>query len=82
MIKWLDVWFHGRPYVAEWWKNLGNRPSCLGLDEYEGHTSDLNSDHAKAGLALVDQAHERLKKYNTERIVFVTRRLRVKLIVY
>ena len=67
MIKWLDVWFHDRPHVSQWWKNLGNRASVLGLDEYEGHTSDLTSDHAKAGLALVDEAHERLQKYNSDR---------------
>jgi ganglioside-induced differentiation-associated protein 1 len=67
MIKWLDIWFEGRPHVAQWWNNLGHRPSVLDLDEYEGHTADLNSDHAKAGLVLVDEARERLQKYNTER---------------
>ena len=69
MIKWLDVWFDGRPYVAQWWKNLGNRPSVLGLDEYEGHTAYLNSVHARSGLALVDDARERLHKYYAERSV-------------
>tara|TARA_B100000315_G_C14562417_1_gene581184 strand:+ start:234 stop:1049 length:816 start_codon:yes stop_codon:yes gene_type:complete len=68
MIKWLDIWFEDRPNVAQWWDNLGNRPSVLGLDEYEGHTADLNSDHAKAGLALVDEARDRLQKYNDSRI--------------
>ena len=68
MIKWLDIWFDGRPHVAQWWRKLGNRPSVLGLDEYEGHTADLNSDHAKAGLALFDEARERLQKYNAGRV--------------
>ncbi len=67
MIKWLDIWFEGRPHVAQWWDKLGHRPSVLNLDEYDGHTADLNSDHAKAGLALVDEARDRLQKYNTER---------------
>ena len=68
MIKWLDVWFADRPNVSRWWRALGNRPSVLGLDEYEGHTADLNSDHAKAGLALVDEAKDRLAAYNASRI--------------
>jgi len=69
MIKWLDVWFEDRPHVAQWWDNLGQRPSVLNLDEYEGHTADLNSDHAKAGLALVDEARDRLQKFNAERAI-------------
>jgi glutathione S-transferase len=68
MIKWLDIWFDDRPNVARWWDNLGHRPSVLGLDEYEGHTADLNSDHAKAGLPLADEARDRLQKYNESRI--------------
>jgi glutathione S-transferase len=68
MIKWLDVWFEHRPNVAQWWDNLGNRPSVLELDEYEGHTADLNSDHAKAGIVLVDEARDRLERYNASRI--------------
>jgi len=67
MIKWLDIWFEGRPLVAQWWENLGHRPSVLNLDEYEGHTADLNSDHARAGLALVDKARELLQKYKADR---------------
>jgi len=67
MIKWLDVWLENRPHVAQWWDNLGQRPSILGLDEYEGHTADANSDHAKAGLALVEEARKRLRKYKAER---------------
>ena len=67
MIKWLDIWFDGRPHVAQWWDNLGQRPSVLGLDEYDGHTADVNSDHAKAGLALVEDARERLQRYNADR---------------
>ncbi len=67
MIKWLDIWFDGRPWVANWWENLGQRPIVLGLDEYEGHTADINSDHAKAGLALVDEARAKLEKYNAAR---------------
>ena len=67
MIKWLDIWFENRPNVERWWQALGNRPSVLGLDEYEGHTADPNSDHAKAGLALVDEAKERLAAYNASR---------------
>jgi len=68
MIKWLDIWFENRPNVARWWDNLGNRSSVLGLDEYEGHTADLKSDHAKAGIVLVEEARDRLQKYNTSRI--------------
>ena len=30
MIKWLDIWFEGRPNVARWWQALGTRPSVLG----------------------------------------------------
>ena len=68
MIKWLDIWFENRPNVARWWDNLGNRSSVLGLDEYEGHTADLKSDHAKAGIVLLEEARDRLQKYNTSRI--------------
>ena len=68
MIKWLDIWFADRPNVKHWWDNLGNRPSVLGLDEYEGHTADLNSSHAKAGLLLLDEARDRLLHYNNSRI--------------
>jgi glutathione S-transferase len=68
MIKWLDIWFEDRPNVTRWWDNLGNRPSVLGLDEYKGHTADINSDHAKAGLLLVKEARDRLQKYNISRI--------------
>ena len=67
MIKWLDIWFEFRPNVARWWQALGNRPSVLGLDEYEGHTADPTSDHARAGLALVDEARDRLAAYNRSR---------------
>ena len=67
MIKWLDIWFDGRPRVSSWWDKLGNRPSVLGLDEYEGHTEDFGSDHAKAGLALVDEARTKLTRYNAAR---------------
>ena len=67
MIKWLDIWFDGRPWVANWWENLGQRPSVLGLDEYEGHTADIGSDHAKAGLALFDEARAKLERYNADR---------------
>ena len=68
MIKWLDIWFEHRPNVAKWWDKLGNRPSVLGLDEYEGQTTDLNSDHAKAGILLVNEARDRLRKHNSSRI--------------
>lgn len=67
MIKWLDIWFEDRPHVADWWSRLGQRPSVLNLDEYEGHTADLNSDHAKAGLKLVDEARDRLRSYKASR---------------
>lgn len=67
MIKWLEIWFEARPNVSRWWQTLGNRPSVLGLDEYEGHTADRTSDHAKAGLALVDEARDRLAAYNMSR---------------
>ena len=65
MIKWLDIWFEGRP-VANWWKTLVN-VQVFWDDEYEGHTADINSDHAKAGLALVDEARAKLEKYNAAR---------------
>ena len=68
MIKWLDIWFADRPNVKQWWDNLGNRPSVLELDEYEGHTADLSSDHAKAGLLLRDEARDRLIHYNNSRV--------------
>ena len=68
MIKWLDIWFTDRPNVRQWWDNLGNRPSVLELDEYEGHTADLSSDHAKAGLLLRDEARDRLIDYNNSRV--------------
>ena len=67
MIKWLDVWFEDRPNVARWWAALGSRPSVLGLDEYDGHTADPESDHAKAGLALVGEARDRLAAYRASR---------------
>ncbi|MBL6865103.1 MAG: glutathione S-transferase family protein [Rhodospirillales bacterium] len=68
MIKWLDIWFTDRPNVRQWWDSLGNRPSVLELDEYEGHTADLSSDHAKAGLLLRDEARDRLIDYNNSRV--------------
>jgi hypothetical protein len=56
-----------RPHVSQWWHSLGHRSSILNLDEYEGHTADINSDHAKAGLRLVDEARDRLQKFKSER---------------
>ena len=53
--------------MARWWEALGSRPSVLGLDEYEGHTADPNSDHAKAGLALAGEARDRLAAYKASR---------------
>ena len=41
--------------------------TVLNLDEYEGHTADINSDLAKAGLRLVDEARGRLQKFKSER---------------
>ena len=67
MIKWLDIWLEGRPHVSQWWHSLGHRPSILNLDEYEGHRADINSDHVKAGLRLVDEARDRLQKFKSER---------------
>ena len=67
LIKWLDIWLENRPNVTRWWQALGNRPSVLGLDEYEGHTADPASDHAKAGLALFDEAKDRLAAYQRSR---------------
>ena len=67
MIKWLDIWFDGRPWVANKWDNLGQRTRVLGLDEYEGHTTDIGSDHAKAGLALVDEARAKLSRFYAAR---------------
>lgn len=68
MIKWLDIWFDECPNVARWWGNLGHFSSVLGLDEYESHTADLNSDHAKADLTLLNDARDCLQKYNLSRI--------------
>jgi hypothetical protein len=68
MIKWLDIWLEGRPHVSQWWDNFGHRPSVLNLDEYGGHTADTNSDYAKAGLGLVDEARDRFQKFNAERV--------------
>ena len=48
-------------------KTWVNVQAFSGLDEYEGHTADINSDHAKAGLALVDEARAKLEKYNAAR---------------
>ena len=67
MIRWLDIWFDDRPHVSRWWADLGSRPSVIGLDEYEGHTADDGSDHAKAGLALVDEARDRLNDYRASK---------------
>ena len=67
MIKWLDIWLDNRPNVSRWWANLGGRPSVIGLDEYEGHTADDNSDHARAGLALVSEARDRLNDFRASK---------------
>ena len=47
--------------------NGGTVSVTVNLDEYEGHTADINSDHAKAGLRLVDEARDRLQKFKSER---------------
>ena len=53
--------------TPNWWENVGQRPSVLGLDEYEGYTADICFDHAKAGLALVDEARAKLCRFNPAR---------------
>ena len=53
--------------TPNWWENLGQRPSVPGLDEYEGHTAEIGSYHAKAGLALVDEARAKLSRFNAAR---------------
>ena len=53
--------------TPNWWENVGKRRSVLGLDEGEGYTADICFDHAKAGLALVDEARAKLSHFNVAR---------------
>jgi len=53
--------------TPNWWENVGHRPSVLGPDECEGYTADIGSNHAKAGLALVDEARAKLSSFNDAR---------------
>ena len=51
-----------------WTEKTEIAKEILELDEYEGHTADLSSDHAKAGLLLRDEARDRLIDYNNSRV--------------
>ena len=53
--------------TPNWWENVGKRRSILELDEGEGYTADICFDHAKAGLALVDEARAKLCRFYSDR---------------